>query len=159
MAIKFAKTKRSESRMEYMKKYHHDRRKSCRDKVTVSMGGKCVQCGSIQNLCFFYKLKKKRVGPTLGSLMRNGPTNYKKAMKLRKKYELLCRPHYFIKWRATLPQRQHGTPSTYASGKCRCTLCRAAWNEYTKAWHKKKYAKRRAARQLLKEDSFRKLFQ
>lgn len=162
MAIKFAKTIRSPKRIAYDKKLHHDNRLERRNLVIQKMGGKCVVCKCTDTLWFYYigKRKRKRALKSLTALLKTSST-LKKALRLSKGYQLMCKPHHQEKWRASLPKRQHGKASTYAgSGRipCRCVPCTAAWNEYTKKWHKEKNRKRREARELLKSASIKKLF-
>ncbi len=145
-------------RREYNKKFHHDQREARRKELVLSMGNKCVKCGkTAEEATLWFILKEGATRPPVALVKRIRYRDLTLAKQEAPLYDLYCISHYREKCRKIPP---HGTKARYSgrNWRCRCELCRAAWNEYTKAWHKQKYKKRRAARELMKSDSFRKLF-
>lgn len=118
-----------------------------------------MQCGSKENLWMWYTWRPEEHGIHPHKAWQRSQ-KAADGLKLGR-YHLLCKTHFWERRREELPKRQHGTAATYCgSGRtpCRCALCTAAWNEYTKKWHKQNKIKRRAARQLLKSGALAKMF-
>lgn len=118
---------------DYMRRRYHDRRQ----KVIQELGGKCVSCGSQNNLQLDHKDRKKKT-------MRMADlhsVNDEQLQKELKNVQLLCKNCHDNKtreaWDFGAPKPRHGTYSMYQRHKCRCPKCVAAYREL--------YEKRRAA--------------
>ena len=100
------------------------------------MGGKCVSCGSIDNLEFDHidKSTKKYEPRMLWS--RQLETIIEELMKC----QLLCHECHILKTRMENTKiHQHGSYTLYKTYKCRCDLCKAANAARVK---KQRYAKK-----------------
>ena len=125
---------------EYMLRRYHRRRSETIEKL----GGKCVKCGSTENLEFDHidpKTKEKQYGKSFTSLAKD------KLDKEIDKAQLLCRNCHEKKSIDDLGLKvakgQHGTISSYRY--CKCDECKGAWNkwmrEYKRIWRKEKKLK------------------
>lgn len=103
-----------------------------KDKYKKSMieflGGRCVKCGSIDNLEFDHIIRSSKkfcVGGNLG-LVRG------RLKEELLKCQLLCHDCHLKKTNKELSRGVpvHGTISTYNNYKCKCTKCRRAWADY-----------------------------
>lgn len=152
MATRFSKSPQKRNR-ERARIQRRGRYNAAHTFITEMMGGVCVKCGSSKRLCVSY------IGPGKKPRM-NWRSNIVKLMAIGqdRNYILLCGLCWAKSWkkRFCAGTIKHGTVSGYSSprSKCRCTACRAAWNEYSKKWHKQKYKKRRAVRELLNKGKF-----
>ena len=121
-----------------------------RNRLKKELGGKCIECGTNRNLWFSFVGTGPR--PHISSIMGYG---WEHIAKLIPFYVLLCKKHWWQKKIIAQGTRTHGTVSNYSSGKCRCDECRAAWNVYSKAWHKKRRLQKKAALQLITDGKFK----
>lgn len=140
MAIKFSKTLRYRD----LTRQRIQRRDKINDRRAFMVelcGGRCRVCKTTENLWFEYvgpKTEKKRY--TMAQLLSR---KINLIMAQKDNYKILCKKHWWAKQKKRMGKRKHGTVSMYAAGLCRCPRCRAAWNEYSKAWHRNKNRKRR----------------
>ena len=114
---------------------YHKRRKEAVD----LLGGKCVVCGSTENLEFDHidpQTKKKTIAKIWG---------YSKETFLKEinKCQLLCRKCHEEKSLKDAGKVSGKTiHGTLASRKyCRCKLCKEAYNAYMREWKRKKRQK------------------
>lgn len=149
MAIKYSKNIRPYRDKEREKRQRHDRAVDRRKFMYELLGGVCRVCGGTEELYFEYvgtkKLgKSERISSLLSCrievLMAQAPF-----------YKLMCKKHWWEKFDKDRGTKKHGTISMYSNrnSKCRCKRCRAAWNVYSKKWHKKRRDNKRAALLLL----------
>jgi 5-methylcytosine-specific restriction endonuclease McrA len=106
---------------EYMKK-RYDRR---RLEAIELLGGKCVLCGSVENLEFDHlnpEEKSFSIGDRLAEVAKD-----KLELEL-KKCQLLCSSCHDDKHK----QKQHGNLSMFRY--CKCELCRKANSDYSRKW-------------------------
>lgn len=116
-----------------MKNYMRQRRLNRRNKYIEMLGGKCVSCGSTEDLQFDH-INPKRKEFDLNKIK---DTNEKTIIKELKKCVLLCPQCHLIK---TKHNQEHvnkdKAPSThgkiwhYKKYKCRCDKCRKAMSDY-----------------------------
>lgn len=106
------------------------RRTARRAKFIALLGGKCVHCGSKDNLHFDHKNKKDKTLDIAHSI------DAKEDVLLAeiKKCQLLCKDCHLTKtkedWDWGVPKPEHGTLWMYKKYKCRCDKCRKAMSEY-----------------------------
>lgn len=107
------------------------------------LGGKCVQCGALNNLEFDHinwRTKEFTIGNAWG---------IKDKEKLRRelnKCQLLCRSCHKVKTAQDQKEQKlmpvnHGTQYAWAKRKCKCSICLEARKE----WYTKRNAKRRTS--------------
>lgn len=105
------------------------------------LGGKCIRCGSIQDLEFDHiDRNTKLFNPNKGT------RKYDAWLKEVKKCQLLCKACHKEKSHESgdtgFQQRygniEHGTPWMYNKYKCRCTSCKEAWSIYRREWRRKR---------------------
>lgn len=129
-----------------------NKRHDVRAFIRELMGGACIKCGNIDARYCAYTGKGK------GFLLNFGSTPITVLMEQSKDFSLFCKKCWFNIFLSKYASGtiKHGTVSGYVSknSKCRCRPCRDAWNEYTKAWHKKKYVRRATAREAIKKGTF-----
>jgi len=115
---------------EYMRSYMAARRTERRSILVEMLGGKCVTCGSRNNLEFDHK------APGSASFRMSGKDldrSWDSILVELKKCQLLCHDCHRAKTVAnreagggynknTSPQ-QHGTMRCYQETKCKCSLC------------------------------------
>lgn len=155
MAIKFSKNLARWQRDKVReRKQRHDRALDRRNFMVELLGGKCRVCGTSEGkLWFEYVGKHKRTAQdNMSSLLS---CNINRLMAAAPNHKLLCQKHWWEKFYKdrNIGGKKHGTVSMYSNrmSKCRCDKCRAAWNEYSKKWHKKRRDNKRAALLLLKQ--------
>jgi len=117
--------------------YMAERRKNRRNQLIEMSGGKCVKCGSTDDLNFDHKDPKERTFRLTGDALDKA---WKKVLEEWGKCQLLCREcHHrktkendeygepwnrgISKWGEVLPE--HGCEAAYARG-CRCDECSTA---------------------------------
>lgn len=158
MAIKYSKNPQHRNK-ERASLQRREKVRARRSFLIDLLGGGCTKCHSTENLWFEWTGPKGQAKPwkRLATLMSGDMAIL---MSEAKKYRLLCSRHWWEAHRKRMGIKKHGTVSMYAnrSSLCRCDKCRAAWNEYSKRWHKQKNAKRRAAREALKSAALKKIF-
>lgn len=108
-----------------MRQWYERRMAKARD----LLGGKCERCGAKDSLEFDH------VDPNTKSFTITGAFSlaWSRIVKELKKCQLLCRPCHEQKthgdaWAA----RKHGDLNMYCRFKCRCEICRTAWNAYSR---------------------------
>ncbi len=118
----------------YMRKYKRKRHFTLRQQTIKMLGGKCVTCGSIDNLQFDHRDRNDKI---------EDPAIFDSISKERfnveiKKCQLLCRTCHIKKTLKELGKKEakgfHGTISTYRY--CHCELCKQAKIEYRKKYLK-----------------------
>jgi hypothetical protein len=117
---------------EYMLRRYHERRQY----AIRLLGGKCVKCGGQLNLEIDHiDPKEKSFG--LGKLWSVSWERFEAELK---KCQLLCKEHHIDKTLADRGQRRaegtHGTLSSYRY--CRCSLCKAAWNKWSRQYRRRR---------------------
>ena len=116
------------SRNEYFNTYMKDRWKKRKKRGEELLGGKCAQCGSVENLEFDHiapKTKKFTIG-------NRSSCSEKLFLEELAKCQLLCGVCHSLKSISDRGHRvargTHGTLSSYRY--CKCDLCREAKNKY-----------------------------
>lgn len=115
-----------------------ERYHEARDALVLQLGGKCVECGSIDNLEFDHvdpKTKKYTITDTICLYSK------RRLIEEIKKCQLLCHDCHKKKSDADQTTRQHGDHAMYRRGGCRCELCVEGNREYHRqyrATHKRK---------------------
>lgn len=116
----------------YMRDYMRARRKARREKFIQLLGGKCVMCGSKENLEFDHLKPKKKEFDI--SNAKDAPE--KIILKEVNKCQLLCRPCHMKKtrdkWEFGSKPAKHGSLWRYKRYKCRCKKCKKAMSDYLK---------------------------
>jgi len=106
------------------------RRVARRAKFIALLGGKCVNCGSKENLHFDHKKKKDKTLDIAHSI----DTKEEILLKEIKKCQLLCKDCHLNKtkadWDWGVPKPEHGTIWMYKKYKCRCDKCKSAMSTY-----------------------------
>lgn len=122
---------------EYNRKYHLKRYHKRRKEVISRLGGKCVKCGSIENLEIDHIDPDTKVF-NLGKLW--SPSKEIFELELAK-CQLLCKDCHINK---TFSEGdggrfwcRHGTYSMYRHYKCRCEECRTAERKQRLRWKSK----------------------
>lgn len=107
---------------------HERLRYRCRlDRCIEILGGKCVECGSIE------RLQIDHVDPSTKSftLSRGMNRPWPEILTELTKCQLLCFDHHKSKsLRESTGPRNHGTWAAYTRGKCRCQICLDFFNQY-----------------------------
>jgi 5-methylcytosine-specific restriction endonuclease McrA len=121
---------------DYMRDYMKSRRKARRAKFIDLLGGKCVSCGSTDNLQFDHANAKKKEF----DLNAIKDSNEKTILKELKKCVLLCGDCHLDKTKTNKEHinknkkpARHGTLWMYKKYKCRCRKCRMAISTYMKS--------------------------
>lgn len=117
---------------EYHRKNQALRYSAKRQKIIAYLGGECVICGTSNNLHFHHKIPEEKSF----AISKNYEKKWIDILPEINKCELLCAKHH-----SDAHAPEHGTISRYCHRKCRCVQCRAAWNQYMKAY-KKEWRKR-----------------
>jgi 5-methylcytosine-specific restriction endonuclease McrA len=111
---------------EYQRLWMLERRKS----VIISLGGKCVNCGSIDSLEIDHlepSIKTFGVSQLLSS-----PEYLKRELQ---KCQVLCESCHKEKTRLEKSKPLvHGTVHAYKRKGCKCRACKKAWAEYQKIY-------------------------
>lgn len=113
------------------------------EKIFAHLGGKCVKCGSSENLHVDHTNHFTK-SFTIGE---NWSRSWDVLELELKKCQLLCREHHLEKskeegslakgW-SNQPRQAHGTVWSYNRYKCRCNLCKDAKSKAMKQQYKKK---------------------
>lgn len=103
-----------------------------KDAAKKFLGGKCVDCGSVENLQFDHKDRKTKEF-TIAQLWS---VSEKRFWEEVKKCQLLCQKCHIKKTLEDLGQKSakdtHGTISSYRY--CRCPVCKKWHSEYSKKY-------------------------
>jgi len=120
------------------REYFNNRRKERRQKFIDLLGGKCVRCGSTENLQFDHTNPKKKLN-RIPNLI-DAPEDVLAAEV--DKCVLLCDKCHREKTREMgehgQPKARHGTLWMYKKYNCRCNKCRKAMSKYNKAQRENK---------------------
>lgn len=117
---------------EYMRVYMAERYRRIRAEIVVRLGGKCRVCGTTETL------EIDHINPALKTMGVDRITfvgSERRECEL-KNCQLLCDKHHNEKSVAEKGQRMaRGTHGTLSSARyCKCELCRAAKNAYSRMW-------------------------
>lgn len=110
--------------------WHKIYRRGRRDALVAAMGGKCIQCGSVEKLEFDH-IDRKLKTFSIGTLWWKPKAELLAELE---KCQLLCKTCHIEKTRMELGQFKHGTFSTYNRRRCRCLECKTFWNAYKREW-------------------------
>lgn len=120
---------------DYMRNYMKQRRKNRRQKFIDLLGGKCVSCGSTENLQFDHQNAKKKTFDI--NSIKDGKESI--ILKELKKCVLLCPSCHLNKTKDNKEHinkdkkpARHGTLWMYKKYKCRCPKCQKAMSLYNK---------------------------
>lgn len=114
---------------EYHREYYRKRKQAIFD----YLGGKCVVCGTTENLHIDHKNPKDK------SFNISSKLSVKNNKEELDKCQLLCETHHREKTAEENSGFTHGTIYGWQKAKCNCSVC----YEHKKAWHEKRNAKRR----------------
>jgi 5-methylcytosine-specific restriction endonuclease McrA len=105
---------------------------SRRQQAVLHLGGCCVHCGSTDDLEFDHVNPASKSFQITRMLCK---LPWVALLAELDKCQLLCHPCHRAKSNEeTTGPREHGTYQMYHRGKCRCGLCRAAFNTYRRGW-------------------------
>lgn len=107
------------------RQYHLDRYYSIKAKAVDYLGGKCVVCGTINDLEFDH-IDPQNKEFTIGNKMF---IPWQTLLIELDKCQLLCDKHHKEKH-----STEHGSLRMYTNYKCRCDLCRTTWNENSRIY-------------------------
>ncbi len=115
---------------DYAKKYYIKKI----EKYKKYLGGKCMSCGSEDNLEFDH------INPnTKEFTITKKPTySWSVIKKELDKCQLLCRECHYKKTKNNFPVRKHGTWGMIRRGRCKCKICHDFVNKYKREYRKKK---------------------
>jgi 5-methylcytosine-specific restriction endonuclease McrA len=112
----------------YMKKYMLEKYHKIRQSAIEYLGGKCVICGSVENLELDHKDHRSKKYD-LAKMWSGNQGRYKEELN---KCQLLCEDCHIRKSSVDrgfkVAKGNHGTISTYRY--CRCELCKKAKGDY-----------------------------
>lgn len=122
----------------YMREYAKKRYQRRREEAIESLGGKCVDCGAIENLEFDHddsSTKKFSVSKilTFGSVEKVTRELEKCVLRCNK-----CHAKKSLRVGDLPPLATHGTFAMYRHHKCRCDACKEANRLMHKSWRDKK---------------------
>lgn len=103
---------------DYILKRYHRRMTEAR----TFLGGKCVECGSSNNLQLDHIDRKTKEG-TVANIWSYSKEKFWKEVK---KCQLLCQPCHIVKGRKfgdVMPATTHGKSTMYDYHRCRCDIC------------------------------------
>lgn len=117
--------------MFYTKDYFNSYLKERHLKLTLKcidiLGGKCVICGTTENLQFDH------IDPKTKSfdISRARSHKWEDVLRELKKCQLLCKPHHVEKCyrEGSYKKSQHGTVNMYTRHGCRCVDCVMAYRK------------------------------
>jgi hypothetical protein len=102
------------------------------------LGGKCVVCGSTEELHFDH-IDPATKSFTISEGWAKAPAEVLKELE---KCQLLCKAHHIGHGTGKHSTAQHGSTTMYSHQRCRCEECREAWNandrEYKRRWRAKR---------------------
>lgn len=101
--------------------------------ITI-LGGKCVDCGCVDNLEFDHINPKEKSF----NISKNYSKNYDELLKEVLKCALRCKDCHKIKTEDIDGfKADHGTLGMYRHQKCRCDLCKKANSDYHREYKRK----------------------
>lgn len=117
-----------------------------RELAIDSLGGKCVNCGTSDNLTFDHVIEQRNGDKKL-LISQLIFSNKETLLRELQKCQLLCRPCHGLKTALdrgySIPD--HGTCSRYSNYRCRCIGCVAAHTAYQREYQRIYRANRRGA--------------
>lgn len=102
--------------------YHLERYRRNRRDALATLGGKCVKCGTTDDLEIDHIDRSTKSFDI--ALLLSGYSRKRVALELAK-CQVLCKTHHREKTAAERPGPRHGTEHMYLRYRCRCDLCRA----------------------------------
>lgn len=114
---------------EYMNNYMKNRYKKRRSEAIDKLGGKCVVCGTTQDLEFDH-IEPHTKEITIARASSFSESRWQAEIA---KCQLLCHTCHVEKHR---PEHLCGDVKKYWQG-CRCNLCKAARNNHHKEWKRR----------------------
>lgn len=111
-----------------LSKYHKRRQE-----LIILLGGKCVRCGSTENLEFDHIDPNTKEYGISAILIHS----WKKVLKEIKKCQLLCHACHLIKNKIDNGEARHGSLSMYRHHRCRCDACVNIWNKKCREYSRK----------------------
>jgi len=128
----------TKEKLEYHRRYNRERYHRMRAWMHEILGGKCVQCQSVEGLEIDHRnpaTKRYTVTDMWGYSKEN-------VLKELKKCQLLCKPCHIEKTVIDLGNTRtpgtHGTLSAYRY--CHCSKCRSVKSEYMRNWKRNRRA-------------------
>lgn len=120
------------SRTAYFREYQKRRYAAQRAKAVAYLGGKCVDCGSSEQLQIDHIDRKQKKHGFGGEFN----LSWGRLLKEVQKCQLLCKPCHEFKTIHDLgfQHADHGTYARYNKHGCRCADCRAANTAYTRKY-------------------------
>ncbi len=127
---------------QYLRDYLRRRYYERRDRAIALLGGKCVNCGSTDNLQFDHIDHGQKSFDVADRLAQY---SWDRLLTEIEKCQLLCFVCHVEKSVIERGQSMahHGTASMYQHYKCRCDLCRDANSKYNASHHRVRSAKPR----------------
>lgn len=113
-----------EAQRAYSNQHNKIRSERERARLIALLGGKCVVCGTVENLQFHHKDPAAKEF-TIGAALRY-PRDRRTQEAL--KCEIRCEPHHL-----EVHAPEHGTESKFRSG-CRCEKCIEGKRIYNREW-------------------------
>ncbi len=131
--FKELKMSKRENYNEYMRTYMLKRYHERRNWAINYLGGKCAECGTVENLEIDHVDKSAKEINLARQLNSISKEKFKQEIA---KCQLLCRACHTKKSIRDMGNRkaQHGSLTMYKYHKCRCDLCKKANTEYTKKY-------------------------
>lgn len=114
----------------YMKSYMLKRYKKKRNEAVISLGGRCIKCGSIENLEFDH-LNPKSKSFTIANILYKSNEVLQEELK---KCQLLCHDCHKEKNKVDNGEAKHGSLTMYTHYRCRCKECKIVWSIWQKEY-------------------------
>lgn len=99
------------------KQYHLSLYYRVKQQMHEHLGGKCAECGAIENLDIHHKDRSSKKF----TLTNRWGWPWEKLVEELNKCELRCKAHHI-----KIHEAKHGTASRYINHNCRCVDCKAA---------------------------------
>ena len=115
---------KKEDKNKYSLYYYNKKIKEYKD----YLGGKCIKCGSINNLEFDHINPKEKCF----TITKKTTYNWDIIKKELDKCQLLCKECHLKKTRENYPERKHGEWAMIRREKCKCQICKDFFNKYRK---------------------------
>ena len=135
-----AKTK--EEKNKYMADYMTARYHTRRNEAIIALGGKCAKCGSTSSLEFDH-IDKSTKTFSIGKIFSTGSDE--KVTSELAKCQLLCTPCHKEKNKIDNGEAKHGSLAMYTHYRCRCDICKSAWNTRSREYKAKRKTKERSS--------------